>query len=885
MPALARAGRGGGGSGGSILIRANTAVLGSSLVTANGGVGGAASAPGAGGGSGGVGRIRIEAGSVTGTTSPVASTGNAPTTGGATWAAAEDTLLVGLAKNTPKRLRLQISNEGTAAATGTTYRLEVSGANPASCATATYSAVPTTATGHWQIVDSLNLTDGSATTNVTPGLTDENTAFVAGQVKDTGNQTTGISLSTTEFTEIEFALQATANATNGALYCFRLTNAGSTTNFTYGRYAQATVGIADFLVEAAGGGAIGTQTAGTPFSIRITARDSLGNTVTTFNDTVDITSTGTLSAGGGTTAAFTNGVLASHSVTISNTGTFTITATRTAGTETGTSNSFTVNAGAASQLAFVTQPGNGVAGQALSPQPVVEVRDSLGNPVTKDPTPWWNSSYLYRQKITVTAGSVSVPSGYSVAVILNHASLVTAGKSLLSGNDVRVVYWNGASWVELDRVLDSGSAWNNSSTKIWFRTQAAIAASASDGNYHLYYGNPSAVAPPTNPANVFLFSDDFESGTLGKWTVLNGLWQIATDQPRSGTYALKYPAETGLDAHIDANPALNEANIYFDAWWRFNDAGTVDIAQVVRGAGGATNHSGYETNLEGTAGWDIAKQISGAWSELAPNAGTPAANTWTRIGVAIYGTGVRIFKDGTQINPASGSFNVGTELASGNVGFRKWAIGTGFRAWWVDDVVARRYVDPEPTTGLAAEETSGAATETVTVAFTTGTNEEGATLSGTTTVNINWATGRATFTDLSVNLVGSYQLTATTNITGVSSTNSTAFSVSAGAATKLAFSVQPSNTAGGAIITPAIKVQVQDAGGNLVTSATNPITLAIGTNPSGGTLSGTLTVAAVGGEATFSDISINKAGTGYTLTASATGLTGATSASFNITVG
>ena len=41
--------------------------------------------------------------------------------------------------------------------------------------------------------------------------------------------------------------------------------------------------------------------------------------------------------------------------------------------------------------------------------------------------------------------------------------------------------------------------------------------------------------------------------------------------------------------------------------------------------------------------------------------------------------------------------------------------------------------------------------------------------------------------------------------------------------------------------------------------------MAIGTNPGGGTLSGTTTVAAVAGVATFSNLSINKAGTGYTL--------------------
>ena len=47
--------------------------------------------------------------------------------------------------------------------------------------------------------------------------------------------------------------------------------------------------------------------------------------------------------------------------------------------------------------------------------------------------------------------------------------------------------------------------------------------------------------------------------------------------------------------------------------------------------------------------------------------------------------------------------------------------------------------------------------------------------------------------------------------------------------------------------------------------------MAIGTNPGGGTLSGTNPVAAVSGVATFANLSIDKAGNGYTLTASAGG--------------
>jgi len=106
--------------------------------------------------------------------------------------------------------------------------------------------------------------------------------------------------------------------------------------------------------------------------------------------------------------------------------------------------------------------------------------------------------------------------------------------------------------------------------------------------------------------------------------------------------------------------------------------------------------------------------------------------------------------------------------------------------------------------------------------------------------------------------------------------------VTAGPATKLAFIVQPSDADATIAISPPIKVQVQDANGNLVSTATDLITLGIGLGD--GTLSGTFTnVDAVNGEATFSDISIDKADS-YLLTVSAPGLTGDLSDGFNITV-
>ena len=92
------------------------------------------------------------------------------------------------------------------------------------------------------------------------------------------------------------------------------------------------------------------QVAGNSFTIAsITAQDAANNTVTDFSgtgNTVNITATGgTLTAGGGTTATFSSGVLASHSVTLTpGAASVTLTAIRTSGgSQTGSSNSFTVN--------------------------------------------------------------------------------------------------------------------------------------------------------------------------------------------------------------------------------------------------------------------------------------------------------------------------------------------------------------------------------------------------------------------------------------------------------------------------------------------------------------------------------------------------------------
>ena len=88
-------------------------------------------------------------------------------------------------------------------------------------------------------------------------------------------------------------------------------------------------------------------------------------------------------------------------------------------------------------------------------------------------------------------------------------------------------------------------------------------------------------------------------------------------------------------------------------------------------------------------------------------------------------------------------------------------------------------------------------------------NAGGGTLSGTKTVAA--VAGVATFSTLSIDSTGTgYRLAATSG--SLKADTSSAFSITAGPATKLVFTVQPSQTGAGAVITPAVKVTGRIAG-------------------------------------------------------------------------
>ena len=145
----------------------------------------------------------------------------------------------------------------------------------------------------------------------------------------------------------------------------------------------------------------------------------------------------------------------------------------------------------------------------------VRVTDSASPPVSVNSNTvsitsqigWWNTNFHFRSVMTIRNDmGATLSSGYTVHLNADTASLISTGKMQPNGNDLRIVYHVGSSFVELDRNI---VGINTNSTQIYFKIQDNIPTNTTEQNYELYYGNPSANNPPENMSNIYLWYDDF----------------------------------------------------------------------------------------------------------------------------------------------------------------------------------------------------------------------------------------------------------------------------------------------------------------------------------------------------------------------------------------
>ena len=527
----------------------------------------------------------------------------------------------------------------------------------------------------------------------------------------------------------------------------------------------------------------------------------------------------------------------------------------------------TVTIGPPAKLAFATQPSSASAGGMITPAVTVSIEDAQGNVVT-----------TATNQVTIAIGTN--PSSGTLSGTATAAAVAgVATFSNLSINNAGTGYTLAASATGLTGATSGAFNEVGPPAKLAFTVQPgnvaagssitpAVAVSVEDaaGNVVATATNQITIAIGTNPSSGTLSGAAQASAVAGVATFSNlSINSAGTGYTLSGS-ATGLTGATSSAFNVTVGAA---AKLAFTAQ-PSNTTGGVAVAPAVQ-----VTIEDSQGNTVTTATNQITIAIgtnpsSGTLSGTAQANAVAGVATFSNLSINSAGTGYTLTANATGLTAATSSaFNILVGPAA-KLAFTVQPTNTGGGATIT------------PAVAVSVEDAAGnvvpAATNQITVAI--GTNPSTGTLSGTAQVNA--AAGVATFSTLSINNTGiGYTLTA--SATGLTGATSSAFNIF-GAAAKLAFTVQPSNVSPASSITPAVQVTIEDSQGSTVTTATNQVTIAIGTNPSTGTLSGTATAAAVAGVATFSDLSINNAGTGYTLTATATGLTGATSSAFNVAV-
>jgi alpha-tubulin suppressor-like RCC1 family protein len=147
------------------------------------------------------------------------------------------------------------------------------------------------------------------------------------------------------------------------------------------------------------------------------------------------------------------------------------------------------------------------------------------------------------------------------------------------------------------------------------------------------------------------------------------------------------------------------------------------------------------------------------------------------------------------------------------------------------------------------------------VTLTLGPNATGATLTGVTSMPL--VDGVATFNNLSIDKTGAGHILVASAV-GLIADTSGAVAISPGAPSSLKIATVHEPTVAGTPM-PAVIVTFRDDYQNIATQATGLVTIALQSNPNGGTLGGTLSRNAIAGVATFNDLTLTKTGQPYTL--------------------
>lgn len=635
-----------------------------------------------------------------------------------------------------------------------------------------------------------------------------------------------------------------------------------------------------FRVEAANGGDIGTQRAGAPFGLRITAQYPDNSTDTAFTGPVQLTTTaGTITPA--TSGAFVGGVRL-ETVTVTAPGSAQ-TITAAASGAAGVSNAFTVTDGAPDTVldswpaalvldrvasftfratdagsTFACQLDAGAWSACTSPSSVSGLADG---------------SHTYRVRATNPAGYTDQTPATATWTVDATApdTAIDAAPASPSSDAAPVIRFSASERASFACQLDGGGFAPCASPVTLtglrpgshtFQVRAVDEAGNADPT-------PAAVTwlfQRTVTATVTVASKVYDGGTAATVTgcvltgvdsqdaALVGCSSTATFTAAAAGRGIAITATLSLTGSLAGNYTVTSpVTVAADITPR---GATLRVADATKSYG--AEDPGFSVSQVGILPADLAGLTLGASRTTGESVGTyvltPIA---TGTGAANY-----------EITVVPGTFTI-TQVASAarsSVTVSPAAVPSdGVMPALVTVTLRDAYGNPVGGKVVSLGQASGPGVPVLTV------------LQGTTD-----AAGVALFAARSTT-AGVVAFSAAVVTDTVTLTQGASVTFLPGAAARIVFAQGPATTAAGAALAP-VTVQLLDANGNLAAGDnTTIVSLALAAHPSGGTLSGGAAARVTGGTATFGGLSIDQAGVSYGMRASVSGLAAVSAAPFDIT--
>ena len=309
----------------------------------------------------------------------------------------------------------------------------------------------------------------------------------------------------------------------------------------------------------------------------------------------------------------------------------------------------------------------------------------------------WGKSRI----IKISTGADALSIGYTHKIFFNATTIPTASTIFNSpcqsnGNDFRIEYWNGGAWIEIDRDIVTFSA---TTIDVRFRLQAAIGANTNSGTtYRMVYNNPVSGVGLNNRDNIYLFWDDFNTGTLAKWT--NNLGASIVNYGGNNVVRLNGFVNCFITATINV-----PNNVKVDWRYRLNADSNSRNSSAGFIQDAANEVSGYwgEWSWEAYYAWLFWKKVNGV-AEGSPSywfaKSLKTIGTWYAAAFSRHNTTLRFFDiDNTQ--RATWGLNAGE--VTNNITVLK-ITGNDSSDMYIDDVYLRSYVNSDASITVVAED-------------------------------------------------------------------------------------------------------------------------------------------------------------------------------------